>query len=205
MFTGIIKATSPVLRCVPRSGKHEVVISIPQAFGRLYEGQSIACDGICLTVNSFDSQSFAVEVMQETWQKTTASTWKANTVLNLEPALRIGDNLDGHWVQGHIDRTLKLLEHKIIGSTTYLRFELPEQDKQLLVRQGSIALNGVSLTVAELASSSFNVALITHTLQHSNLNLLRPGSSVNAEYDVLGKYVLRSLEAGGTNLMDLLR
>ncbi|MBW6513322.1 MAG: riboflavin synthase [Candidatus Syntrophosphaera sp.] len=190
MFTGIIQATAKVLRSVPSGGKHLVTVERPASFSDLREGASIACDGICLTVLSFDSRSFTVEVMRETLTKSTASAWNANTLLNLEPALQVGDRLDGHWVLGHIDRTAQLLASRVIGSTTYLRFELHSQDRPLVVSQGSIAINGVSLTVTELDSSSFTVALITHTLQNSNLGKLAPGNTVNLEYDILGKYIL---------------
>lgn len=189
MFTGIIKATAKVLRSVPERGIRVVSIERPAAFSDLYEGASIACDGICLTVLRFDKTYFAVEVMAETLAKTTAGSWDTGTLLNLEPALKIVDRLDGHWVQGHIDRVTKLLESRVSGSTTYLRFAFDPRDRQLLVPQGSIAINGVSLTVAELTSSSFSVALISHTLQNSNLGKLAPGAAVNLEYDILGKYV----------------
>jgi len=188
MFTGIIKATSKVLRSSPSQGKLQVTIVRPSELGELATGASIACDGICLTVLGFDSASFTVELMRETAQKTTAGQWKTNTMLNLEPALKLGDRLDGHWVQGHIDRTSTLLEKRILSGTTYLRFELDPQDRNLVVPQGSIAVNGVSLTIAELKANSFTVSLISHTLDNTNLGTLSPGNKVNLEYDILGKY-----------------
>lgn len=189
MFTGIIQATAKVLRSSEASGKLLLTIQRPTSFSDLALGASIACDGICLTVIKFDSQSFSVEVMRETAQKTTAAAWKTNTVLNLERALKLGDRLDGHWVQGHIDRTAKLLETKVKGSTRYLRLMLEPQDAHLVVPQGSIAINGVSLTIADLSASSFSVALIGHTLENSNLGRLTTGSAVNLEFDILGKYI----------------
>jgi len=200
MFTGIIKATSKVLRSSPSQGKLQVTIVRPSELGELATGASIACDGICLTVLGFDSASFTVELMRETAQKTTAGQWKTNTILNLEPALKLGDRLDGHWVQGHIDRTSTLLEKRILSGTTYLRFELDPQDRNLVVPQGSIAVNGVSLTIAELRANSFTVSLISHPLDSTKLGTLSPGNKVNLEYDILGKYVIQlhqSFSRGG--------
>ncbi len=203
MFTGIIQATARVERSVPREGRNLVTIQRPPLFTELAEGASIACDGICLTVLKFDGASFTVEVMGETLAKTTASAWNANTMLNLERALRIGDRLDGHWVLGHVDRTSKLLEKRISGSTSWLRFELDSRDRHLVVPQGSIAINGVSLTIAGLKPSSFTVALISHTLENTNLARLSPGSAVNLEYDILGKYVQQISQTGSKALEDL--
>jgi riboflavin synthase len=191
MFTGIIKATAKLISTGSAGGMKQLRIQRPPALPVPEIGASIACDGICLTVVAFDHNSFTVEVMNETAAKTTASNWKPGTLLNLEPALRMGDPLDGHWVQGHIDRTARLLEKKVINATTYLRFELDSRDGRLVAPQGSIAVNGVSLTIADLASNSFTVALIGHTLANTNLSLLPSGGEVNLEYDILGKYLAR--------------
>ncbi len=204
MFTGIIQATAKVLRSVPTGGVNRITIQRPANFADLAEGASIACDGICLTVLRFNADSFEVEVMRETLAKTTASAWQTNTLLNLERALKIGERLDGHWVQGHIDRTAPLLETRSSGATIWLRFELHPQDRQLAVPQGSIAVNGVSLTIAELLAGSFSVALISHTLQNSNLGKLAPGAKVNLEYDILGKYVQAALNNRPSDLEKLL-
>ncbi|HOT40842.1 MAG TPA: riboflavin synthase, partial [Candidatus Syntrophosphaera thermopropionivorans] len=142
-----------------------------------------------LTVTQLNTDSFNVEIMQETVQKTTAGNWNKGTILNLERALKLEDHLDGHLVLGHIDRTTTLLEKKTISATTYLRFSLDSRDRELVVKQGSVALNGVSLTVAELNSSSFTVALISYTLDTTNLRYLSPGANVNLEYDIIGKYI----------------
>jgi len=154
-------------------------------------------------VTGFNQASFEVEVMAETLAKSTAGAWNTNTLLNLEPALKLGERLDGHWVQGHIDRVTKLLETSTKADTTRLRFSLDSRDRELLVPQGSIAVNGVSLTVSELDPSSFCVALISHTLKHTNLSQLVPGAAVNLEYDVLGKYVRALHQSGSLSLESL--
>ncbi len=203
MFTGIIRATAKVLRAVPSAGARVVSIQRPASFTDLQTGASIACDGICLTVLGFSQASFEVELMAETLAKSSAGTWNPGTLLNLEPALKLGERLDGHWVQGHIDRVAKLLETSTRGATTWLRFTLDPRDRELLVPQGSVAVNGVSLTVSELKPSSFSVALISHTIQNTNLSRLSPGAAVNLEYDILGKYVRALGQSGSLSLEGL--
>lgn len=169
-----------------------LTISRPSGFDDLKYSSSVACNGICLTVVELSTQSFTVQVMNETAKKTTASLWQTGDKINLERALKLGDRLDGHWVQGHVDRTATLLERTTIRDALYLKLELPASDRALMIPQGSIAINGVSLTVAELSSGWFKVALIGHTIDNSNLSQLRVQTKVNLEYDVLGKYILGS-------------
>ncbi len=199
MFTGIIEAVEPVRSVIKTSGTTQLKISRPQNFRDLKVGGSIACNGICLTVTEFEHDNFTVEIMHETTQKTTAGKWLSGDKLNLERALQVGSRLDGHWVQGHIDTTSTLLETKTMTSTLYLTFALPAQDKVLVVPQGSIAINGVSLTIAELKENRFSVALIGHTLEQTNLKQLSIGNKVNLEYDVLGKYILRNNQKTALN------
>lgn len=194
MFTGIIEAIKPIVAVNHKSGKTHLSIARPESFTDIKNSSSIACNGICLTVTDFDKDSFTVEIMQETLQKTTASSWKKGDLLNLERALAIGDRLDGHWVQGHIDTTAALLEIKTKVETLYLSFALPSQDQALVVPQGSIAINGVSLTIADLKADRFTVALIGHTITNTNLSKLSTGSKVNLEFDILGKYLARQKE-----------
>lgn len=165
-------------------------IERPSTFIDLKIGSSIACNGICLTVLEFDNTSFSVEIMHETLEKSTAKNWQIGAKLNLERALKIGDRLDGHWLQGHIDRAIRVISRIKLEGTDYIRFQLVSEDRKLLVQQGSVAINGVSLTIAELRSNYFSVALIGHTLSNSNLAHIKAGDTVNVEYDVLGKYLL---------------
>ncbi len=190
MFTGIIESTSRISQVSPLSGKKLLKVERPQSFDDLKVGSSIACNGICLTVVEFDSHSFKVEIMHETLEKSTAGNWQVGTILNLERALKLGDRLDGHWLQGHVDRSVRVLSRPRIEGTDYIRFQLVNEDRKLLVQQGSIAINGVSLTIAELRSSYFSIALIGHTQANSNLASVKAGDTVNVEYDVLGKYLL---------------
>lgn len=190
MFTGIIEATEKIISIQHFGRKKLISISKPEIFNDIEIGSSIACDGICLTIVKLDNRTFTVEIMNETIQKTTAKNWSINKLLNLERALTITSRLNGHFVQGHIDRELRLISHLIIEGTSYLRFEFPFRKKELIVPQGSIALNGVSLTIAEIRNEYFSVAIIGHTLEHTNLNTIKPGEMVNVEFDIIGKYII---------------
>jgi len=192
MFTGIIESIKPLKAIKLVSGKTQVTLARPEEFTDIRKGCSIACNGICLTVIEFDKQSFTVEMMNETLKKTTAGNWMTGDMVNLERSLQIGSRLDGHWVQGHVDTTTALLETKTLNSTLYLTFALPSQDKALVVAQGSIAINGVSLTISQLKAGRFTVSLIGHTIDNTNLAKLALGNKVNLEYDIIGKYVLRN-------------
>lgn len=192
MFTGIIEKTSTILSITPQKGKKLLKVKRPTEFSDIKNGSSIACNGICLTVIEFSSESFTVEIMHETLEKSTAKSWQIGSVLNLERALKLGDRLDGHWLQGHVDRSIRVVSRHKSGDTDYIRFQMVNDDRKLMVSQGSVAINGVSLTVAELKSDYFAVALIGHTLLGSNLTALRAGDMVNVEYDVLGKYIVNA-------------
>jgi riboflavin synthase len=200
MFTGIIEAVKPVQSIREVSGKTNVTLDRPKNFDDLKDGSSIAVNGICLTVIAFNTDTFTVEMMNETLLKTTAGKWQTGEQVNLERALKIGSRLDGHWVQGHVDTITPLLETKTRNSTLYLTFAMPSQDKHLLVPQGSIAINGVSLTISELKPDRFTVALIGRTITNTNLAKLDIGNRVNLEYDILGKYLVRNNEKNSISL-----
>ncbi len=192
MFTGIIEAIAEIKGIRPAGGKSVITFARPAAFTDLKPGSSVCCNGICLTVISLGQAQFTVEIMHETLQKTTAAVWQTGHRINLERALALGSRLDGHWVQGHVDTVAALLETRKAASTLYLTFDLAAEDRDLVVPQGSVAVNGVSLTVAKLETNRFSVALIGHTLGNTNLAELSLGGRVNLEYDILGKYVRRS-------------
>ncbi len=203
MFTGIIEAVREIKAVRQVSGKTHVTLARPRGFTDIKNGSSIACSGICLTVIEYAAESFTVEIMNETLQKTTAGKWMSGNPVNLERALQVGSRLDGHWVQGHVDTITALLETKTRNSTLYLTFALPSQDKMLVVPQGSIAINGVSLTIAELKPDRFTVALIGHTVTNTNLAKLSIGNKVNLEYDILGKYLLRKNDNSALSMESL--
>jgi len=191
MFTGIVESVSAIIAIKADRGNILVSIARPGFFDDLKAGSSIAVNGICLTVLEHDSKSFTVQVMHESRQKSNAGYWKIGDKVNLERALKLGDRLDGHWVMGHIDCTAKYLRKELRGNTEYYYFEYPPQDRKYLIPQGSIAIDGTSLTIAELQSRSFSIALIRHTMENTRMPLLKAGDLVNLEYDALGKYILQ--------------
>lgn len=193
MFTGIIEAVKPIKAIYQKTGHLHIEIEKPADFSDVKIGSSIACNGICLTAIDVSNKSFTVEIMNETIKKSTAGKWQNGELLNLERALLAGGRLDGHWVQGHIDTVTALLETKTLQNTLYLTFSLSETDTHLIVPQGSIAINGVSLTISDIQTNRFSVALIGHTISYTNLSKLNLGSKVNIEFDIVGKYLQNNM------------
>lgn len=191
MFTGIIEEVGTIQKINNQASKKYFTINCTKITDDLKIGDSIACNGICLTLTHFTKTSITVEAMNETISKTTVKDWLTNSNINLERALKFNSRLDGHIVQGHIDTTSKVLGVRKINATLYLEIDLPQEFSDLVVAQGSIAVNGVSLTLAKLADSSFQVALISLTEDLTNLSLLKAGDNVNLEFDIIGKYILR--------------
>ena len=194
IFTGIIEAVGEVVSVSEQGGGRTMEIAAPFA-SDLAPGQSVAVDGACLTVRAPGNGSFAVEAGVATLERTVAGGYRPGSRVNLERALRAGDRLDGHLVQGHVDglATFRGLEH--IENTRLLDFVLPHQVHCATVLHGSIALNGVSLTVNGLRDGRIcQVALIPYTWEHTGFFSLRSGDPVNAEADLIGKYVKRIME-----------
>lgn len=181
MFTGIIEAVEKI-RSVS-SGKLEV--SVPSDWV-LSDGESVAVNGACLTVTGHKSGWAAFAVSPESFSRTTLGGLKAGSVVNLERALAVGARLGGHFVTGHVDATARLLAVKDEGNSRILTVERAEGS--VMVEKGSVALDGISLTVYDLTPTSFKAAVIPHTWANTALKGLKPGSLLNIEYDILGKY-----------------
>lgn len=194
MYTGIVEAVGEVVRVVDDRQGRIVVITTPLA-GKLVAGQSVAVDGACLTATAADESTFTAEAGASTLERTIVGGYRAGSRVNLERAIRAGGRMDGHLVQGHVDGLGVFLERKTVGSTRFLDFELPADVFSTTVLHGSIALNGVSLTVNRLqAPAVCQVAIIPYTWKHTNFCLLEPGDGVNVEADLIGKYVRRMVE-----------
>ncbi len=194
MFTGIVEAVGEVASIAEADRGRTVVIAAPFA-DELRRGQSVAVDGACLTAARIDSSTFTVDVASSTLERTTASAWRKGTPVNLERAARLGDRLDGHLVQGHVDGTALLSARRRAGATRLLDFTLPDAVFSTTIPHGSIALNGVSLTVNRLRPPAVcQVAIVPHTWEHTNLSQLERGQRVNVEADLIGKYLRRILE-----------
>lgn len=193
MFTGLITAVGRVAD-LKRDGS--LVARIRNPYRGLRRGESVACDGVCLTVtnhrNLARGSSFTVEAAPETLRRTTLGDWALDARVNLERAITLRDRLGGHLVAGHVDAVGTVVEVRREGSTRILRVRHPKA--LLFVEKGSLALNGVSLTITRCTSRDLEVMLIPETLKATNLSALREGSRVNLEEDVVGKYVARLLE-----------
>jgi len=171
-------------------------LSAPDLAGTLAEGESVAIDGVCHTVFDVDAveESFSFESIRTTLSRTTLGEFRPGRRVNLERAIRAGEPMGGHIVQGHVDGTGELMEIESAGETVFLRILLPDEVRRLTVLYGSIAIDGISLTVNRLIDAVAEVAIIPYTFQHTNVARLRPGSRVNIEADMIGKYVDRLLE-----------
>lgn len=160
---------------------------------------SITVNGICLTISEINKAKLRFELVEETQNRTTALSWKENQLLHLEPAMRLTDRLDGHLVSGHIDTTLPLKERIVHDDALELIFELPNEFTGLVIEKGSVAIDGVSLTIASLETKSdaqevFSVWLIPTTLENTNLGSIKIGDRVNIEFDQMGKYVKKNIQ-----------
>lgn len=191
MFTGIIEALGSVQAIETTASGRRLWIQAP-FIQELSIGQSIAHNGACLTVIAIKHRFYCVEVVRETLSRTTLGQLELNDLLNLERSLSAKGRWEGHIVQGHVDTTLTLLQIEKVGDDSYyFTFELPNAWAHLVVEKGAIAINGVSLTVANLTKNAFQVAIIPHTYHQTTFHKLRRGDRVNVEFDLLGKYFWR--------------
>lgn len=198
MFTGIIECVGKVVTVAGEESGRTLAIAAPFA-GELVAGQSVAVDGACLTVRALGDGTFTVQAGASTLERTVAARYDAGAAVNLERALKVGGRLDGHLVQGHVDGLATLLEARTLGETRFLDFALPAGVFAATIPHGSISLNGISLTVNALRGDArCEVAVIPHTWEHTNLSALEPGDPVNVEADLIGRYVRRIMETGGS-------
>ncbi len=195
MFTGIVTALGEVTQLEESDGLRRLTIRTPSDWTTgVAVGDSIAVDGACLTPVDVTEAGFTVEAVASTLERTVVGRYTVGHRVNLEKALRVGDRLDGHWVQGHVDGLATFDGVREAGDTRFLRFTLPTEVWALTILHGSITLNGVSLTVNALeAQASCEVAIIPHTWTHTNLSTLTAGDPVNVEGDLMGKYAERIL------------
>lgn len=193
MFTGIVEEIGTVRHVAATASGSRVEVAANRAVERLAVDDSISVAGVCLTVVERDDRSFTCDVVPETLARTTLGALTRGSRVNLERAATPNTALGGHFVQGHVDAPAKLLEWQAAGDGSRLRFGLPKTLARYVVMKGFIALDGVSLTVADLGKTFFDIALIPHTAERTTLGGLRPGSQVNLEVDILAKYVERIL------------
>lgn len=194
MFTGIIQEVGTISRVKNLQGGKELTIAC-EFSDQLQVDQSISINGVCHTVTAFDENGFTVQSVEETLRKTNIGDLRENDPVNLERSLRPDQLLDGHLVQGHVDAvgTVEKIEQE--GTDYLLTISYPEEYQSLIVGRGSIAVDGISLTVADEKDSQFTIAIIPYTYNHTNLNAREAGDSVNLEFDILGKYVVKYMES----------
>ena len=196
MFTGLVAERGRVVSAERSADGVRVTIASTLA-GEVSEGDSVAVNGVCLTATDLDGGHFVAEVMNETLDRSSLQHLTAGAEVNLELPLRAGDRLGGHIVQGHVDGTGTVLEARDDGFARRIRIGARPEVLRYVVEKGSIAVDGVSLTVAAIDSESFTVSLIPETLQRTNLGDAAPGTTVNLEVDVLAKYVEKLIGGRG--------
>ena len=202
MFTGLILERGTLLEDPRPSGQGGVRLVVghgEEVRSRLSIGASLAVSGVCLTIVELGAEGSVVELSPETLERTTLGGLRRGHGVNLEPSLRVGDPLGGHWVQGHVDGTLAVVDRYDLEEHRELWFELPREHAPAVVEKGSAALEGVSLTVARREADRFSVALIPHTLEVTTLSDLEPGDRVNFEADILAKYVQQAAAVHGAS------
>jgi riboflavin synthase len=189
MFTGLVEALGTVRERTITGAGSRLVIAEPAIAPELRPGESVAVNGVCLTVVAHDSETFVFEVGPETLARTNLGALSDGDKVNLERSLRVGDRLGGHFVQGHVDGVGHVARHLPQGEWLTVWFSCPGELAQQMVSKGSVAVDGVSLTLVDVEADSFSVALIPHTLEHTTLGFKEPGATVNLESDVLAKCV----------------
>lgn len=194
MFTGIIRALGTVSHVAVSSDGAHLEIAAPEIAATLTEGESVAVNGCCLTVATRNPPAFTFQLTPETLSRTCMGDLAIGEAVNLEPALRVGDSLGGHVVQGHVDATGTVLEQAPVGDSVVMRYTAPPEVLRYLILKGSIAVDGVSLTVTAVESQSFAVSLVQYTQAHTNLTRKPLGACVNLEVDLFAKYIERLLQ-----------
>jgi riboflavin synthase len=191
MFTGIIEEVGRVTHIANRKGDRRLTVSASRLTKELKKGDSIAVSGVCLTAVEIRPKSFAADLAEETWKRTSFSHIEPGALVNLELPLRLGARFGGHIVQGHVDGTGKFLGLDKIagGEDCWLRIEIPPELARYVVFKGSLSIEGISLTVARVEGTRVAAASIPHTLKMTNLKSLKPGDPVNLEVDMVAKYV----------------
>ena len=186
MFSGIIQAHGKISKL--SKSKDFLSIDIQSNLKGYKIGSSICCSGICLTVTSFSKNKFSADISKETLEKTNAKFWKKGTLLNLENSMKIGDEVSGHFVFGHVDTTGVLQDIQQFGKSWSLSIEFPISIKKYIAQKGSISLNGISLTINNVKSNYFNCMIIPHTFKNTDIHKYKKNEILNLEVDMLARY-----------------
>ena len=191
MFTGLVEEVGTVASIVERGGNHRITIEAPNTAKELKEGNSVAVSGVCLTALDITPKSFCADLAAETWTRTSLSRITQGAQINLELPLKADGRMGGHMVQGHVDGVARFVALEPIANADdfWLILDLPEELEKYVVFKGSIAVEGISLTVARLEGLRLTIAIIPHTIKMTNLGSLKPGDPVNIETDIVAKYL----------------
>ena len=203
MFTGLIEGTGKVVKIEPRGKDMRLSIEASFELEGLQKGESVAVDGVCLTVVFWEGRTFTVDVSQETLTRSTTGQRRLGDEVNLERALKLGDRLGGHLVNGHVDGRSRVTSLKKKGDSLIFEFEVDQSLARYLVEKGSVAVNGVSLTVNHCTEKTFQVNVVPYTAEVTTIGHLKVGDEVNIEVDVIAKYVerlVRSMQRSSSDM-----
>ncbi len=192
MFTGIAENIG-VIKSISKREPIAYNIETNMTLKDVKIGSSIMCSGICLTVVKKNRKSFYVNLSEETLEVTTAKNWKVGTKVNLEKSLKVGDEIAGHFVSGHVDGITELEEKKVLKKSTLLNFTLPKKIAKFICEKGSVTIDGVSLTINSVFKNKFSINIIPHTNKITTLGKLKKGDMVNIEIDILARYINKSI------------
>jgi len=195
MFTGLIEEVGTVTSTRERERRKQLQIVAPRIAKKIRAGESVSLNGCCLTLSARRGDRLTFDLLEETLARTNLKMLKRDSSVNLERALRGDGRLGGHFVQGHVDCTSRIISFEQIGGDYRLAVELPAEFARYVACKGSIAINGISLTIADVSPMSFAVWIIPHTKRHTNLSHAEAGDVVNLEFDILAKYVERMIPA----------
>ncbi len=193
MFTGIIETLGKITKIEKEQDNLHITVN-SEITSELKIDQSVAHNGICLTVVAIENDSYTVTAINETIKKTNIGSWQTGESINLERAMKLGDRLDGHIVQGHVDQTATCKNIENENGSWIFTFEYDKSLNNITIEKGSITINGTSLTVVNSKENEFSVAIIPYTFEHTNFKYFKTGTIVNLEFDVIGKYVKRIYE-----------
>jgi riboflavin synthase len=193
MFTGIIESKG-IITGISDQGTNRTFSISSNLAAQFKVDQSVSHNGVCLTVEAVSGNNYQVTAIQETLSKTTLGRWMPQQIINLEQCLQWNGRVDGHVVQGHVDSTGTCIDKKTLPGSWEYRIQFPEKFASLVIEKGSIALDGISLTIFDITRNEFSIAIIPYTYEHTNIKQLEIGVEVNLEFDMVGKYVNRHLQ-----------
>jgi len=194
MFTGIIEQLGTISEITDNHTNRDFYVTSELA-PELYIDQSIAHNGVCLTVVEIKDKTYKVTAIKETLERSNIGTLTVGSSVNLERATTGASRMDGHIVQGHVDSTAECVQVEDVAGSWYYTFKIATSDSRMIVDKGSVCINGVSLTVVDPTTDTFKVAIIPYTYEHTNFHDLKPGSMVNIEWDIIGKYVVKYMDS----------